>query len=219
MRRPHWDEDSAQLDENLEKLRRRLVEDANDRAVPHVGMAKEWHSLMMEGLDAEGRPALIGRFRGEPGLEKVAVKIGDVDCIPPQEVAAELKQFEAKLQGIVAELDKKYPAGADIDGQDGMLAVIDLAAWAHAEWVRIHPFANGNGRTARAWADILLARYGLPPAIELRPRPGGYYALACAMAMRGDWKPTADVFLLLITEELVSGTTGSRGRGAPKRRR
>ena len=65
MRRPHWDEDSAQLDENLEKLWRRLVEDANGRAVPHVGMAKEWHSLMMDGLDAEGRPALIGRFRGE----------------------------------------------------------------------------------------------------------------------------------------------------------
>lgn len=215
---PDWDEDSPQLHENLEKLLRRLVNDASSRAVPHIGMAKEWHSLLMDGLDAEGRPFLIGKFRGERGLEKVAVRVGGAECVLPSAVAAELEQFEAKLQSIVADLDEKFPAGADVD-RDGMLAVIDLAAWAHADWIRIRPFANGNGRTARAWADILLARYGIAPVIDLRPRPGGYYGRACAMAMRGDWKPTANVFLLIITEALLSETTSPQGRAAPKRRR
>jgi hypothetical protein len=80
--------------------------------------------------------------------------------------------------------------------------VIDLSAWAHAEWVRMHPFANGNGRTARIWANAILMRYGLPPAIRLRPRPGGGYGRAGAGAMDGDWRPTAAVFRTMLEEVL-----------------
>jgi hypothetical protein len=50
------------------------------------------------------------------------------------------------------------------------LRVIDLCAWVHAEWVRIHPFANGNGLTARLWANSLAVRYGLPPFIRFAPK-------------------------------------------------
>lgn len=80
--------------------------------------------------------------------------------------------------------------------------MIDLSAWAHAEWVRMHPFANGNGRTARIWANAILMRYGLPPAVRLRPRPGGAYGLAGAAAMEGDWRPTAAVFRTMLEEVL-----------------
>jgi hypothetical protein len=80
--------------------------------------------------------------------------------------------------------------------------VIDLSAWAHAEWVRMHPFANGNGRTARIWANAILMRYGLPPAVRLRPRPGGGYGLAGAAAMDGEWRPTAAVFRTMLEEVL-----------------
>jgi Fic/DOC family protein len=97
------------------------------------------------------------------------------------------------MQRTVARLDAKYPDDDSLD-DDGMSAVIELAAWAHAEWIRIHPFANGNGRTARVWANLLLMRYGLPPAVTLRPRPGGGYGAAGAVAMQGDWQPTRRVF-------------------------
>jgi Fic family protein len=60
--------------------------------------------------------------------------------------------------------------------------------------VRIHPFANGNGRTARLWANSLAIRYGLLPFIRLRPRTNSGYAGAGAKAMQGDWEPTAIVF-------------------------
>jgi hypothetical protein len=88
---------------------------------------------------------------------------------------------------------------------DQLAAVIDLCAWVHAEWVRIHPFANGNGRTARLWANSLAVRYGLPPFIRLRPRPNAGYGDAGAKSMQGDWKPTAVVFRRLLSDFLAEG--------------
>ena len=72
--------------------------------------------------------------------------------------------------------------------------MIVLCAWAHAEWARVHPFANGNGRTARLWANSLAMRYNLPPFVRLRPRPDGKYGAVCQAAMLGDWAPTATLF-------------------------
>ena len=97
----------------------------------------------------------------------------------------------------------RYPAGQELDG-DGLAAVIDLCAWTHAEWVRIHPFGNGNGRTARIWANALLMRYGLPPVVRLRPRPDRGYGRAGAAAMKGNWRPAAAVFRRMLGEPLMS---------------
>lgn len=72
---------------------------------------------------------------------------------------------------------------------DGLRAVAEAAAWAHCEWVHIHPFANGKGRTSRLIGNTILVRYGLPPVFRLRPRPGGDYAHAAAAARRGDHLP------------------------------
>lgn len=120
---------------------------------------------------------------------------------PPERVASELAAFEQTLQRAVAALDARYPRAEALD-TDGLAAVVDLCAWAHAEWVRIHPFANGNGRTARIWANALLMRYGLPPAIRLRPRPDGGYGDAGAAAMNGDWRPTVTVFGWMLAKSL-----------------
>jgi len=83
---------------------------------------------------------------------------------------------------------------------DQLAAIIDLRAWAHAKWIRIHPFANGNGRTARLWANWLALRYSLPPFIRLRPRPDKGYGDASGKAMQGDWQPTASVFHQLLDD-------------------
>ena len=71
---------------------------------------------------------------------------------------------------LIAELDSMLPAGQELDA-DQLAAIVYLCAWVHAEWVRIHPFANGNGRTARLWANCIAMRYGLSPFIRLRPGP------------------------------------------------
>ncbi len=69
-------------------------------------------------------------------------------------------------------------------------AALELSAIAHGEWVRIHPFANGNGRTARLLANWCLFRYGLPPIVRVRPRPDqDAYASAARASMLGNHEP------------------------------
>jgi Fic/DOC family len=116
-------------------------------------------------------------------------------------VAEELTHFESKLQTLVAKLDGLLPVGQEPNA-DQLAAIIDLCAWVHAEWARIHPFANGNGRTARLWANSLAMRYGLPPFVRPRPRPNAGYGESGAKAMQGDWKPTAVVFRRLLDDFL-----------------
>lgn len=72
----------------------------------------------------------------------------------------------------------------DISETTAALKVVELAAMAHGEWVRIHPFADGNGRTARMLGNWILVRYGLPPVLRLRPRPDSLeYARASQESM------------------------------------
>lgn len=189
---PNWDEDSPQLRQNLARILEEIAQAAEERQIPSVEIARGWQSLFMQGLKADD-PKYVGAFRGERGLEKTRARIGRRYGVPPARVAAELKVFERKLQAAVAQLDSALPAGAE-PNVDELAAVIDLCAWAHAEWVRIHPFANGNGRSARLWANFLAMRYGLPPFVRLRPRPDDGYEAAGAKAMQGEWQPTAMVF-------------------------
>jgi hypothetical protein len=191
------------LRQNLTQVLRDIRNSALGREVPTLEAARKWQSDTMAGLVVPQRE-FVGRFRGEPGVEATRVWVGGIEGAPPADVAKQLKQFERRLQRTVAALDERYPVDQELDA-DGVAAVIDLCAWAHSEWVRVHPFANGNGRTARLWANSLLMRYGLPPAVRLRPRPDGGYGAACARAMAGDWEPTAAVFMRMLRDQVSPG--------------
>lgn len=184
------------------RVLRDVRDSARRREGPTINMARKWQRETMAGLDVPD-PQYIGRFRGEPGLEMIQVSVGSKDGVLPSEVGQKLAAFELRLQRVVAALDERYPATQELDG-DGLAAVVDLSAWAHSEWIRIHPFANGNGRTARIWANFLLMRYGVPPFVRLRPTPDGGYAAASARAMDSDWKSTASVFRQMLREFLMS---------------
>ncbi|HSK44049.1 MAG TPA: Fic family protein [Candidatus Binatia bacterium] len=198
---PNWDEDSPQLRANLTQILEEIAAAAEQRKKPTVEAARRWQAIAMRNLEVR-EARFVGAFRGEPGLENVNVRVGANYGVDPADVGEALKQFEAKLQMLVAELDAVLPAGQALNS-DQLAAIIDLCAWAHSEWVRIHPFANGNGRTARFWANSLAMRYGLPPFIRLRPRPNASYGQAGAKAMQGDWKPTAVVFHRLLEDFLA----------------
>jgi Fic/DOC family len=211
---PDWDDDSPQLRRNLDKVFDSIERDAARRAVPKVATAKRWQAQIMDGL-AISKPEYVGRFRGEPGLERCGVHVKGVHGSAPWDVAGELKAFESTLQRALTGLDARYPDADSLD-DDGQSAVVELAAWTHAVWVRIHPFANGNGRTARVWANLILMRYGLPPVVALRPRPGGGYAAAGAAAMRGQWRPTVNVFRQMLKDHFANPGTVPAARKKPK---
>lgn len=52
---------------------------------------------------------------------------------------------------------------------------IELAAMIHHKLVYIHPFFDGNGRTARLTSNIILMRHGYPLAIVLKNDRQKYY--------------------------------------------
>jgi hypothetical protein len=197
---PNWDEDSPRLRENLAGILTEIIRDKDLRERPSRETARQWQSRFMKGLEIPDAH-YAGAYRGEPGLERTGVRVGANYGVAASEVSEALKEFEEKLQEIVQELDRLLPVGQD-PNTDQLAAIIDLCGWAHAEWIRIHPFANGNGRTARLWANWLALRYGLPPFIRLRPRPDRGYGDAGAKAMQGDWRPTAFVFHELLNNFL-----------------
>lgn len=189
---PDWDADSPGLRRNLARLLESIKQDARQRKQPTVETARSWQSEIMRNLQADD-PNYVGAFRGEAGLENVQVQVNGIFGVAAPEVADALGEFEQRLQLAVAYLDNLVSPG-DEPNADQIAVIVEICAWAHAEWVRIHPFANGNGRTARLWATSLAMRYGLPPFVGLRPRPEGDYALASEKAMRGDWEPTVAAF-------------------------
>jgi len=204
---PHWDASSPELEANLQATLRAVRTEAIGRTRPSLGLAREWHRKMMKDLEVP-KPRMIGHFRGEAGLENFEVAIGRHRGVPAKGVRAAVSAFERKLQSSITRLDRLIPRAAFPDGPQ-ISAVISLCAWAHAEWVRIHPFANGNGRTARLWANFIARRYGLPFFVRLRPRPAFGYGPAGAAAMRGDWRPTEACFRAMLREFLAGRTRPS----------
>lgn len=70
---------------------------------------------------------------------------------------------------------------------------IEFAAWTHAEFVKIHPFIDGNGRTSRLLMNYQLMSFGLFPVnIEKTIRPAYYTALE-NYAVENDIKPFASI--------------------------
>lgn len=194
---PDWDEDSSRLRQNLKKLLTDIRNQAAARAPLRVEDAKLWHRAMMRGLTSPHKE-FVGEFRGADSLPALEVVVGSYPGVPAAEVAVETARFEAILGQITQYLDTNIPPGST-PTPDQLSAVIEACAWAHAEWVRIHPFANGNGRTARFWANAIAMRYNLPPFIRLRPRPNFGYEDASGEAMLGNREPTARAFRRMFT--------------------
>lgn len=189
---PHWDVNSPTLLANLALIDAAVHDDAVRRVTPTLKRMREWPTVMMQGLDAED-PTYVGRFRGMPGFPALAedVEIAGVLGTPYADVDAEALAFESRVQAVVSALDAMYPTPTALD-DDGREAVFELAAYAHGEWMRIHPFINGNARTSRIWANLIMQRYGMPPVLVMRPRPAGRsYADAASACMNRDLAPLA----------------------------
>jgi hypothetical protein len=169
---------------------------------------QRWHARTMQGLRPP-HPSLVGHFRNHPSVPKkfTVCWIGDKPGVTIVALDIELHDFENTLAEVIEELDNQIPARDDyVHAAQDVEDVVAVAAWAHSEWVRIHPFANGNGRTARLWANAIFMRYGLPAVIQMRPRLRGEYENAAYCAMDGNWQPTYDLFYTILTDALNTDT-------------
>ncbi len=97
------------------------------------------HALILKKIDDDN----AGRYRD------IAVRIRGTDIILPNplKVPELMEDFLAWFQG-----KNNNPA-------------VKIAADVHIKLVSIHPFSDGNGRTARLLMNLLLIQKGYPPAL------------------------------------------------------
>lgn len=104
---------------------------------------------------------------------------------------------------MTATLDAAVPPRRIPRVPGALAAVIRLCAHTHGEWIRMHPFSNGNGRTARIWANWIAVRYGLSPFVRINSRPDDVlFAGVAEMSMRGDHRPTEAMFAAMLRDAL-----------------
>ncbi len=207
---PPWNPDQPaflpRIAANAARLARSIHQEAASRAQPEWSMAKTWHRTFFAGVPAP-RPYYIGEIRDSdprfPDLvnHEVMVVPENLPGVPAFEVPARLITFQEGLHARIAPLDEAIASGGPPATQADNDAVLAVCAWTHGEWIRIHPFVNGNGRTARAWVLWLALRYGLPPFIRLHPRPGGdaYKRAASVQMDPGYDRPMQRVFTAMLS--------------------
>ena len=115
-----------------------------------------FHQIVTQDIDKEW----AGRYRNS------SVLIGGADYKPPE--AIDVPRLMEDLMGWIRGNQKK-------------LHPIELAAIVHHKIVSIHPFFDGNGRTARLMMNVILMRADYPLAVILKNDRKKYYnALAQA---------------------------------------
>jgi Fic family protein len=129
---------------------------------------RQIHALVLMGIDDEE----AGHYR------RGQVRISGSAYVPPEPVA---------VPGLMQDF------AAWLTGEAQNLSPVERAALAHFRLVDIHPFADGNGRTARLLMNLILLRAGYPPAIVRQEDRLAYYE-ALDQAHAGEVKP----FVLLM---------------------
>jgi Fic family protein len=81
---------------------------------------------------------------------------------------------------------------------------IIVAALAHYKLVSIHPFVDGNGRTARLLMNLLLLQYGYPLAIIKKEQRGAYIDAIEHARTTDDFVPFYEVILQAVEYTLDS---------------
>jgi Fic family protein len=113
---------------------------------------RQIHALVLARIDDEN----AGQYRNVP------VRITGASYEPPPawDVPAQMNDW-----------------GTWLEEQKDIMEPVALAALAHHQLAAIHPFIDGNGRTARLVMNLILLRAGYPPAIIARANRKQYYGV------------------------------------------
>ncbi len=137
-------------------------------------IVKDIHSILMENI-------LVGGV-----YRNVEVRITGAKHKPPapSEMYYQIKEFFSNIN-----------SKSDLNP-------IELAAWTHAEFVKIHPFIDGNGRTSRLIMNYKLMRNEfLPVSINTEDRLE-YFNLLEEYAVNGNLAPFVDFIAKLEEQQL-----------------
>ena len=131
------------------------------------------HRSVMRDLEL---PARLGKWRVDP------VFVFDTNTRMPVHEGDPAPEIKSRIAALCTWLDNATA-----------LHPVIRAAIAHLEFVRIHPFMDGNGRSARLLETLLLAQFGWDArgllALEpyYRANLARYYALIAVSIAQGDY--------------------------------
>jgi hypothetical protein len=194
---PSWSDDhpadTARIIANVTVALSDVASLATARAVLTAADLRRWHSMAYGGCTVPSL-AYVGGLRGDahPDLVDYDVGVGPdmPDGLPDRvgvwasTVTGHVALFFDQLRDALTALDAALGPSARPDTVDLLQEVVTVIALAHGEWLRIHPFVNGNGRTARLIAAHISLRYNLPVFVMLKPRPHDVaYARASRQSM------------------------------------
>lgn len=154
----------------------RYVKDCIARKLPlDEKMVKDIHALLMDHI-------FVGGI-----YRNVDVYISGAQHTPPSpnEMYRQIKDFYTDLTWKGKELN-----------------LIELAAWTHGEFVKIHPFPDGNGRTSRLIMNYQLMANGFPAISIAKESRLEYFNMLEDYAVGGNIAPLADMIAELEDKQL-----------------
>lgn len=151
---------------------------------------RQIHQLILKDIDSR----IAGNYRS------VFVKISGSSFTPPDpaRIAEMMAEFGAWLGS------HSVPR-VDLDP-------VIAACVAHAWFVYIHPFQDGNGRTARILLNLLLIRNGYPLSIVTKDDRQRYYNALETSQEGGDLTPFIQLVLETIEESIIIYEQAASGR-------
>lgn len=149
------------------------------------------HQSTYDSRDQFGRIIKVSLPHGAWKQQANSVTRGDgtrMDFVPPEHVQSEMELLLAGYE----EATSAHP--------------IVRTAWLHHRFIRIHPFADGNGRVARALTLLVLLQAHYAPLVVDRRQRTDYIA-ALDSADDGDLRPLVRFFARLERIALTSALT------------
>ncbi|MFA6423682.1 MAG: Fic family protein [Candidatus Magasanikbacteria bacterium] len=126
-------------------------------------LIKKLHQIILQETDKEW----AGRYRN------ANVIIGGADHTPPDAL-----QVPNLMRNLITWLNS----------QKNKLNIIELSALLHHKLVHIHPFFDGNGRTARLTMNLFLMQAGYPLVVIMKTDRKKYYDVL-DKADKGEYEP------------------------------
>ncbi len=169
------------LREHLEVINHReailMVEDLVSQQTPlSERVIKDLHYLVLKNIDQDN----AGRYR------QVNVLISGAEHKPvdalhvPEQMTAFIDWYSTQATGL-------HP--------------VERAARVHGEFVKIHPFVDGNGRTARLLMNLELMKAGFPAAVLPVESRLAYYEALDTAHCQGDYAPFVELLFCQVVAD------------------
>ena len=156
-------------------------------SIPENADIMSWHKQIFMGI----APLEIyaGNYRQDTPKEPclaVNVSVGNVPGASYTIVPTVMVNFFNDLGREMKSLELQW---TEISAVEKLRRVSSLVAVAVGEFIRIHPFVNGNGRMSRTLWNVLLHRMGFPAEVSVINRPDPPYNNLMKQAMQGNYAP------------------------------